>query len=112
VYFLEQNEIRRFPFFQQGMNPLQIHQDYRVKVLNLLINEKKPLNVTQVSESLEIAWATADKILNALTSEGKVRAFKLGTSKCFEISFSVITEMLSNPNVVQIKTNRVRGGVE
>ncbi len=97
---MEQNEIRRFPFFQQGMNPLQIHRDYRIKVLDLLIKEKKPLNVTQVSDALAIAWATADKILNALVSEGKVRAFKMGTSNCFEISFSAITEMLSNPNVI------------
>lgn len=93
------------------MNPIKIHQDYRMKVLDLLIKEKKPLNVTQVSDALTIAWATSDKILSALVSEGKVSAFKMGTSKCFEISLSAITEMLSNPNVIQkIKPKQYTGG--
>jgi predicted transcriptional regulator len=102
-YFLEETQTRRFPFFQEGMNPLKIHQEYRVKVIELLIKEKKPLNITQVSETIEIAWATADKILNELSREGKVRTFKMGTSNCFEISLSGITEMLSNPDVHKVE---------
>lgn len=98
---MEENQTRRFPFFQEGMNPLQIHKDYRIKVLDLLLKEKKPFNITQVSETLEIAWATADKILNELAREGKVRTFRMGTSNCFEISLSAITELLSNPDVIQ-----------
>jgi predicted transcriptional regulator len=96
---LNENLTRRFPFFQDGMNPTQIHKDYRLKVIDLLIKEKKPINVTQVSETLEIAWATADKILNELTREGKLRTFKMGTSNCFEIDLSAITEILSSHDV-------------
>jgi hypothetical protein len=96
---LEDNKIRRFPFFQEGMNPTQIHKDYRIKVVDLLLKEKKPINITQVSETLEIAWATADKILNELAREGKLNTFKMGTSNCFEIDLSAITEILSNHDV-------------
>jgi hypothetical protein len=99
--FLEVNQTRRFPFFQEGMNPAQIHKDYRIKVIDLLIKEKKPINITQVSETLEIAWATADKILNELAREGKLRTFKMGTSNCFEINLSAITEILSSHNVAR-----------
>jgi len=96
---LSVNQTRRFPFFQEGMNPAQIHKDYRLKVIDLLIKEKKPINITQVSETLEIAWATADKILTELACEGKLRTFKLGTSNCFEINLSAITEILSSHKV-------------
>ena len=97
-YFLEESEIRRFPFFQEGMNPLKIHKDYRIKVINLLLKQNKPVNITQVSETLEIAWATADKILKELTFEGKVRTFRMGPANCFEINLKEISEMLSNPD--------------
>jgi hypothetical protein len=94
-------ENSRYPFFKEGMNPFQIHQDYRKKVLNLLMKERRPLNISNVSEMLDIAWITAQKILSELTLEGKLRTFRVGNSYCFEINLPGVTEMLSDPVVVR-----------
>lgn len=94
----------RYPFFKAGMNPFKIHQDYRKNVFALLMKERRPLNVSNVSEMLDIAWITAQKILGELTLEGKLRTFRIGNSYCFEINLPEISEMLSSPDVVR-KTN-------
>lgn len=94
---MESGQIRRFPFFQAGINPVQKHKEYRTKVVKLLLDEKRPINTTQVSNRLQISWATADKILKELAGEGKIKAFTIGTANCFEINLQAITEILSHP---------------
>lgn len=101
-----EKENSRYPFFKEGMNPFKIHQDYRKKVMALMMKERRPLNPSNVSQILDISWITAQKILAELTLEGKLRTFKMGYANCYEINVSGISEILSHPDISQKKATQ------
>jgi hypothetical protein len=49
------------PFFKEGMDPRALHQEYRKKILDLLMRSEKPLNPSKIAETFGMAGVTASK---------------------------------------------------
>lgn len=84
------------PFFKEGMDPRAIHQEYRKKILDLLIKSEKPLNPSKIAEILGMAGVTASKTCFELSCEGKLKYFVIGGIKCFAINLDSVTEIVNS----------------
>jgi predicted ArsR family transcriptional regulator len=85
----------RYPFFKEGMNPHEIHREYRRRVLELLLNSKEPMSSTKVAEKCGISLPTAYKILHQLALEGLLTYHVVGPSKVFQINIPALTQLAS-----------------
>ena len=83
---LEKPEKTSRKFSWKGKDLKKLHQVYRKRILELLIKKAKPMNIEMVIEETDISWPTATQILQELALEGKLRYFKVGNSKIFEIN--------------------------
>jgi len=87
----------RFPFFKEGMNPKMLHQEYRVKLLDMMLSDKQTVwTMTSVSEKLGCCEYTASKLLTELAMEGKLIFQQVGSSRVFQINEKRLAEMLNN----------------
>jgi predicted transcriptional regulator len=92
---MEGEKSSRYPFFKEGMNPQEIHREYRKRVLELLFNSKEPMSSTKVAEKCNISLPTAYKILHQLALEGKLTYHIIGSAKVFQINIPALTELAS-----------------
>jgi len=96
-------EPKRYPFFHEGMqNPREIHQQYRKKIIDLLMKSKQPMTPPKIAEALGISELTASRTCFELSCEGKLKYFQIGASKAFVINLDVISEMV-NESKLEVK---------
>jgi hypothetical protein len=88
---------RRYPFFKEGMrDPKVLHQEYRKKIIDLLMKSKQPMTPSRIAEVLGMCELTASRTCFELTCEGKLKYFTIGCSKAFVINLDAITEMVNS----------------
>jgi len=84
--------IERFSW--KGKNLKQLHRDYRLKILQLLIEKGKPLSMTDVSDETGISIPTTTLILHELALEGKLNYTVIGNAKVFTANVKSVVEQL------------------
>lgn len=65
--------------FYRGKKP------YVPKILEILKNSEKPLNIYEISKSADISWITAKSILMDLVVSGEIEVYKSGFLFLFSI---------------------------
>lgn len=90
-------------FFHTGMiNPRVLHQEYRKKILELLLKAKEPMNPPKIAELTGMSELTASRTCFELACEGKLKYFQIGPSKAFVINLDQIPNML-NESKLEVK---------
>lgn len=92
---LEKSSESSRKFSWKGKNLRKLHYEYREKILALLLEKKRPMNIEMVVEETGISYPTATQTLQELALEGKLRYFRVGNSKCFEINTKGIAGLLN-----------------
>jgi hypothetical protein len=93
----------RYPFFKEGMrDPRALHQEYRKKIIDLLMKSKQPLTPAKIAEAIGMCELTASRTCFELSCEGKLKYFQIGASKAFVVNLDAVTEMV-NESKLEVK---------
>lgn len=85
-------------FKVKGKNLRQVHWEYRQQILELLIEEGKPMSITDVAEETGISHPTTTLILMELALENKLNYTVIGNSKVFTANIKTVVEKLETRN--------------
>jgi hypothetical protein len=98
-----EGEIHFVPFFKEGMkNPRVLHQEYRKKIIDLLMKAKQPMTPPKIAEVLGMCELTASRTCFELSCEGKLKYFTIGGSKAFVVNLDAVAEMV-NESKLEVK---------
>lgn len=78
----------------RGKNLRIVHFEYRQQILELLIEQGKPMCISDVVDEIGCAYPTATLILMELALEGKLNYTPIGTAKVFTANIKSVVEKL------------------